>query len=291
MYFRSKLFRAISISSLIISLTAFAFADTIRLKDGGIIKGQIVSFDNGTFVIAFGEGSRRRQLTFTAAEIESIQFDSRAMTDNSAQYSRPVSTAPQDTETPRKAPTVRVTDNLPKSQPVQTAKVTVPEPQKPAPQRTQTTQATPSDDDTISVAAEQPATTTASNPTSPSTKPVAINVKVLGDNTNNGWTNSGWVVRKGQKIHITADGEISLGGGNKTSASGSYTINDDSKLMKSVPTGALIAVIGDDNNDFIYVGSEREFTATRDGSLFLGVNEGNLSDNSGTYDVKIEISQ
>ena len=295
MYFKSKLFRAISVSSLIISLSAFTFADTIRLKDGGIIKGQIVSFDNGTFIVAFGEGPRRRQMTFTAAEIESIQFDSRQIADSSAQYSRPVSNTSQrtDTDTPRKAPTVRVTDNLPRSQPAQTAKITVPEPQKPAPQPTQTTQTTSSDDDTVSTPAEQPTvtTTTASKPASSATKPVAINVKVLGDNTNNGWTNSGWVVRKGQKIHITADGEISLGGGNKTSASGSYTINDDSKLMKSVPTGALIAVIGDDNNDFIYVGSEREFTATRDGALFLGVNEGNLNDNSGTFDVKIEISQ
>jgi hypothetical protein len=122
-------------------------------------------------------------------------------------------------------------------------------------------------------------------------KPVAISVKVLADNTNNGWTNSGWVVRKGQTIHITADGQVSLGNGHSTSASGLYDVNDDQKLMKSVPTGALIAVIGDDNNDFIYVGSEREFTATRDGALFLGVNEGNLNDNTGTLDVKIEISQ
>lgn len=293
MYFKSKLFRAILVSSLVVSLTAVSFADTIRLKDGGIIKGQIVSFDNGTFVVAFGEGQRRRQMTFTAAEIASIEFDSRQIADSSASYSRPVSTAPQDTDTPRKAPTVRVTDNLPRSQPAQTSKVTVPEQQKPAQQTAQA----PSDVDTISVPAEQPAatttapTTTASRPTSSATKPVAINVKVLADNTNNGWTNSGWVVRKGQKIHITADGEISLGSGNKTSASGSYAINDDSKLMKSVPTGALIAVIGDDNNDFIYVGAEREFTATRDGALFLGVNEGNLNDNNGTYDVKIEISQ
>ena len=290
MYFRSKLFRAISISSLIISLTAFAFADTIRLKDGGIIKGQIVSFDNGTFVIAFGEGSRRRQMTFTAAEIASIEFDSRQIANSSASYTRPVSTQqPQDTGTPRKAPTVRITDNLPKSQPTQTAKATVPDPQKPAPQTTQTT----TDDDTLSIPSEQPAatTTTASTPSSSTTKPVAINVKVLGDNTNNGWTNSGWVVRKGQKIHITADGQISLGSGRTTTASGSYDINDDSKLMKSVPTGALIAVIGDDNNEFIYIGSEREFTATRDGALFLGINEGNLNDNSGTFDVKIEIAQ
>ena len=288
MYLRSKLFRAISVSSLIVSLAAFAFADTIRLKDGGIIKGQIVSFDNGTFVVAFGEGSRRRQMTFTAAEIASIEFDPRPI-DTSASYSRPASTTPQDTETPRKAPTVRVTDNLPKSQPTQTAKVTNPEPQKPAPQTTQAT----TDDDTVSIPAEQPAATapTVSQPSSSTTKPVAINVKVLGDNTNNGWTNSGWVVRKGQKIHITADGQISLGGGHTTTASGSYDINDDSKLMKSVPTGALIAVIGDDNNEFIYIGSEREFTATRDGSLFLGVNEGNLNDNSGTFDVKVEISK
>lgn len=52
---------------------------------------------------------------------------------------------------------------------------------------------------------------------------------------------------------------------------------------------ALIAVIGDDNNEFIYVGSERTFTAARDGALFLGVNDGNLDDNSGTFDVRIEI--
>jgi hypothetical protein len=290
MYFRSKLFRAISVSSLIISLSAFTFADTIRLKDGGIIKGQIVSFDNGTFVISIGEGSRQRQMTFTAAEIESIQFDSRQLASQSASYSRPVSTAQQDTGTPRKAPpTVIVADNLPERQPANTAKVSQPQvqpkPQQPAPQKTD-------DADTVSIPAEQPAaTTTASKTSSPAMKPVAINVKVLGDNTNNGWTNSGWVVRKGQNIHITADGQISLGNGNNTSPSGSYTISDDSKLMKSVPTGALIAVIGDDNNDFIYIGSEREFTASRDGALFLGVNEGNLNDNSGSFAVKIEISQ
>ena len=56
-----------------------------------------------------------------------------------------------------------------------------------------------------------------------------------------------------------------------------------------MPTGALIAVIGDDNNDFIYIGELCEFTAARDGALYLGVNEGDLSDNKGSYDVKIEI--
>ena len=68
-----------------------------------------------------------------------------------------------------------------------------------------------------------------------------------------------------------------------------YDVEDGQKLLKNVPTAALIAVIGDDNNDFIYIGAEREFTAERDGSLFLGLNEGRLSDNSGSFDVKIQI--
>ena len=120
--------------------------------------------------------------------------------------------------------------------------------------------------------------------------PVELNVKVLADNTANGWTNSGWVVRKGQRIHISGNGEVSIGNGKKVSPAGAYDIEDGQKLLKNVPTGALLAVIGDDNNDFIYVGSDREFVAERDGSLFLGINEGNLNDNSGSFDVKIEIT-
>ena len=59
--------------------------------------------------------------------------------------------------------------------------------------------------------------------------------------------------------------------------------------MTNEATGGLIAVIGDNNNDFIFIGDSREFVATHDGALFLGVNEGNLNDNSGAFDVKIEI--
>ena len=35
--------------------------------------------------------------------------------------------------------------------------------------------------------------------------------------------------------------------------------------------------------------SPLEFIAERDGALFLGVNEGNLNDNSGAFEVKVEI--
>jgi hypothetical protein len=84
-------------------------------------------------------------------------------------------------------------------------------------------------------------------------------------------------------------GRISLGGGLYSNPAGLTTLTDKDKLMQNQATGGLIAVVGDDNNDFIFVGNSKEFTATRDGALFLGINEGNLNDNSGSFEVTIEV--
>ena len=253
MSFKSHVLRALFSLSVIVSVFGAALADTIRLKDGSTVKGKIVSFAGGKFTIATGSGTRKRQMTFTADEIESIDFEAPAVSHVAA--------------IPASIPRVNIPAQ--KEPPPQTVdeEVTVPEPtpQKAAPAPT-------------------------SNRNASFAKPVALSVKVMADNTANGWTNSGWVVRKGQKIRISGTGEVSLGGGKKTGPSGLYDVEDTQKLLKSVPTGALIAVIGDDNNEFIYIGSEREFTATRDGALFLGLNEGNLNDNAGVFDVKVEIS-
>ena len=54
--------------------------------------------------------------------------------------------------------------------------------------------------------------------------------------------------------------------------------------MKGRPSGVSLELF----DDFIFIGRSHDFVATRDGVLFLGVNEGNLSDNSGSYDVVIE---
>ena len=118
---------------------------------------------------------------------------------------------------------------------------------------------------------------------------VSLNAKVLADNTANGWTNTGWVVKKGQRIRISGTGRIALGNGRYATPSGVSSLPDTDKLIKAKPTGGLIAVIGDDNNDFIFVGGSTEFVASRDGALFLGVNEGYLDDNSGSFDVVVEI--
>jgi hypothetical protein len=81
------------------------FADTIRLKDGSIIKGTIVSFAEGRFVIVVGEGLRRRELTLSSDEVASIVFEPKTA-DNVAKRQtpgtstiQPVSTKPKATDT------------------------------------------------------------------------------------------------------------------------------------------------------------------------------------------------
>ena len=251
MFFKSKFFRVVSVLCLALSMTVWAFADTIRLKDGSIIKGKIVNFTGGKFTVMIEDGTRQRQMSFTADEVESITFDNDSMpTDKSSNQ-----TNGENNDTNSTIITVG-----------QTKKTTVPQPTPPPTNPSETTS---------TVATTQ--------------KPIELSVKVLADNTSNGWTNSGWVVRKGQKIRITSNGRISLGNGRFTTPGGISSLPDTNKLLPNEATGALIAVIGDDNNSFILVGSSREFTATRDGALFLGVNEGNLEDNTGAFDVKIEI--
>lgn len=248
-----------------------AFADTIRLKDGSIIKGKITAFGQGSFTVVIGEGQRRRELVFSAADIESIEFDIEPA--DSAGQSAPYQQTSSNSDR-KLPPKVIISDGI----------STIPSnSQKPKP---------PAVADAGEKQYEKLPAKPAEKPVSKQAgfKPVELSVKVLADNSSNGWTNSGWVVKKGQKIKITGGGEISLGGGKTSPPDGLFDLEDPSKLLKGVPTGALIAVIGDDNNDFIYIGSGREFVAERDGALFLGVNEGNLNDNNGSFDVKVEIA-
>lgn len=103
------------------------------------------------------------------------------------------------------------------------------------------------------------------------------------------WTSTGLIVRRGDLIRITATGTVTLDSNGQTSGPEGIELNDPKKLMQDRPTGALIAVIGADNDDFIFIGRSAEFVAARDGLLFLSVNEGNLSDNSGSFKAVIEV--
>jgi hypothetical protein len=273
MLLKSNVFRLVLSFCLIFCLGASAaiYADTIRLKDGSVIKGKIIGFRDGQFQIQIGDGPRARQMTFFADEIDAIEFDSdpyagsRNSGSTNTVLPRPTNQSGSSTQRNTGANNSGgySTDSSTTGSVNPTAKVTRP-----------------------NTGGIQPKIIPTN---SPRPKPIQLNLKVLADNTANGWTNAGWVVKKGQKIRITGTGRISLGSGNYSTPAGIGSIADKDKLMQNQATGGLIAVIGDDNNDFVFIGGSREFTASRDGALFLGINEGNLDDNSGSFDVVIEI--
>ena len=245
-FFRSLLMVALAVGA---SLTVSA--DTIRLKNGSVIRGQIVSFKNEQFTIVVGGSTRGRttRITVYMEDVDSIEFDAAGNAGNSSGSS-------DDTTTGNTQPSYQPPPNN-----------------------------KPSNNQPIN---NQPSTQPAPNSSAAAPTFFQVNTRVRGDNTSNGWTNTGLVVRRGQRLRITASGRVNLGNNRFATPDGLPNIPDRDKLMRNQPTGGLIAVIGDDNDDFIFVGGKRDFVAQRDGVLFLGVNEGNLSDNSGLFEVVIE---
>src|SRR5437588_12514061 len=160
--------RSLTIVVLALSLVLPALADTIRLKDGSVIRGQIVSFKNEQFTIVVGSGTRGRKSTITVymEDVDSIEFDGAGVaesadTGNTSNNSQPVYQPPTNT---------RPTNTQP------------------------------------------PPPTNSSNPTF-----FPVNIRVRADNANNGWSNSGLEVRRGQRLRITASGRDWLGNNRITS--------------------------------------------------------------------------
>ena len=63
--------------ALVFALFLPAFADTIRLKDGNVIRGQVIGFRDQQFTVLVGSGAQgRRSRTLVYVEdVESIEFD------------------------------------------------------------------------------------------------------------------------------------------------------------------------------------------------------------------------
>ncbi|GAC1396107.1 MAG: hypothetical protein NVSMB56_10630 [Pyrinomonadaceae bacterium] len=64
--------------ALAFGLSASVLADTIRLRDGSVIRGQIVGFKDGQFTVLIGGSGtrgRRSRVTLYIEDVESIDFD------------------------------------------------------------------------------------------------------------------------------------------------------------------------------------------------------------------------
>jgi hypothetical protein len=247
--------RLLALGAILLLASAVCFADTIKLKNGSVIKGKVVTYNQQEFtvVLDLGPSSRRStsRMVIAVEDVESIEFDSQ---ETSAPSSNPENSEPNTKQTPRgKQSSSRNAER---------------DTSKDAPPATNT--------DPVS-------TTPAGAKESALISEKTVSVASAAD-----WTSTEVRVQRGQRIIITAEGEVDLGN-NQRSGPGGVPLPDSKKLMGSRPTGALIAVVGDDNDDFIFIGHATEFTAAHNGILFLSVNEGNLKDNSGSYLARVKV--
>jgi sRNA-binding regulator protein Hfq len=249
-------------------------ADTIYLKNGSVIKGKVSSFADDQFVVVLNTGSSRStsRAMIYVGDVARIEFDSSPAATEAVSSSDAATTARENQPQESKRDTG--------SQPVQRATAVESSP-PPIP---------PAREPEVEKAAPQPTasenTEAASKPSrKPAGKVTTVDVVAKRD-----WTSTGILVKRGDRIRITATGTVTLDP-NTGLTSGPEGIDapDAKKLMPDRPTGALIAVIGADNDDFIFIGRSNEFTAARDGLLFLSVNEGVLADNIGSYKATIEV--
>jgi hypothetical protein len=278
--------RTLSLLLFISLIGTLAEADTIHLKNGSVIKGKVASFADDQFIILLdtGDGRYLSRATIFMGDVSRIEFDSAPGGTPREQAAAPApppdNTPPRDVaarETPRETQTR--TQPPAETQAVTRDPVKPPPASDPEPAQPEKTVTTPPQE-TEPLDSER----TSRKLTGP-VKTQNIDVVARRD-----WTSTGLIIKRGDRIRITATGTVTLDqGSGRTSGPEGIELTDPRKLMGDQPTGALIGVIGADNDDFIFIGRLTEFTASRDGLLFLSVNEGALSDNSGSYKAVIEV--
>lgn len=239
-------------------IAATGKADVVRLKDGTVLRGKVLSFNQRRFTITVTFGGATSQFVISVDEIESIDFDGSDGGASAGRASGPLgATVPPNSSTP-KAPTAPRASSGGASSPPRVAKSGVENPPEAG-------RATPGA--TSRVLVEK-----------------TVTVPAAAD-----WTSTEIRVQKGQLIVLNASGEVDLGNGRRTGPTGIDTLPDNGKYLAGQATGGLVAVVGDDNDQFHFIGRSSEFTAEHNGILFLSVNEGTPRDNSGSFVVQVRV--
>ena len=102
------------------------------------------------------------------------------------------------------------------------------------------------------------------------------------------WTDAGVDVRAGDRVAVTASGEVWHNEGNSIGPEG---FPNRPELLTPFPQfnhAALIGRIGEGGSAF-FLGERATITAEADGRLFLGVNDGGLENNRGYWDATVAV--
>ena len=237
-----------------------ALADTVKLRDGSVLKGKVVSYTQRKFTIEVSIGGAISQHVVPVEEVESVEFDQRDQ--GAISRAEPLGAGQGVEAAPPRGGISR--DNASEAAP----------PRGGIPRDNSTEVATP---------APGPSLGGDNGGAYPVIAEKTVSVAAAAD-----WTSTEIRVQRGQRIVITATGEVDLGADQRTGPDG-ISLSDSRKLVAIRPTGSLLAVIGDDNDDFIFVGSAIAFVAPHNGILFLSVNEGNLKDNTGAFVARVKV--
>jgi hypothetical protein len=121
---------------------------------------------------------------------------------------------------------------------------------------------------------------------------VAQTRTVLGRNStairvdgNVDWVDSGIDVRRGDRIAVTATGQVQFGPGNTATPAGARG-GSPNYPVPTAGAGGLIAKVGD-SAPFAVGAGNRTLTMPADGRLMFGINDDNVSDNSGSFGVTV----
>jgi sRNA-binding regulator protein Hfq len=295
-------FLSLSLISVVV-IASTALGDTIHLKNGSVLKGKVTSFADDQFIVMLDTGSGRylsRAMVYMG-DVARIEFDSASASagDTSSTATQPAEPPTRTiNDTPRRETKTRVPDAG--ETPARSTQPADPQPRETGPPETQPTppvrEPEPAQPGKPTVSSPPPVTAAATSETSdserlPRKQLLAVKTMTVDVVAKKDWTSSGLIVKRGDHLRVTASGTITLDpvSGRSCGPDGISDLADPKKLMPDQPTGALIAVISSDNDDFIFLGRSGDFTATRDGLLFLSVNEGQLSDNVGTFKAVVEV--
>jgi hypothetical protein len=105
------------------------------------------------------------------------------------------------------------------------------------------------------------------------------------------WTPTGITVREGETLRINAEGEIRVSPDTNDRATPHGVTSqrmDPRAPMPRTFVGALIGRIG--NGEPFGIGANGNIRAPGSGQLFLGINDSNVSDNDGSFQVSVERS-
>lgn len=128
---------------------------------------------------------------------------------------------------------------------------------------------------------------TAGDANVPSDAPGSARSVVVASNVP--WTNTGFNVRRGQRLRIEPSGEIRLSHNGDDVARPHGALSgrqNDRAIIPTIPVGALIGRIG--NGQPFSIGDSKQVWDMPDsGRLFLGVNDDHHADNSGNFVVRV----